>query len=65
MCTHNICFDKKYEKKKSTENCHFYSCESRCILHGRVFVMHYVNVSVRIKFSQRTSVFTLIIISSP
>ena len=26
---------------------------------------HYVNVSVRIKFSQKTSVFTLIIISSP
>ena len=28
-CTHNICFEQKYEnsKKKSTENCHFYSCE--------------------------------------
>ena len=26
---------------------------------------HYVNVSVLIKFSQKTSVFTLIIISSP
>ena len=28
-------------------------------------IMHYVNVSVLIKFSQTTSVFTLIIISSP
>ena len=27
--------------------------------------VHYVNVSVLIKFSQKTSVFTLIIISSP
>ena len=27
--------------------------------------LHYVNVSVLIKFSQKTSVFTLIIISSP
>ena len=29
------------------------------------FRLHYVNVSVLIKFSQKTSVFTLIIISSP
>ena len=30
MCTNNICFEQKYEnsKKKSTENCHFYSCEN-------------------------------------
>ena len=28
-------------------------------------VLHYVNVSVLIKFSQKTSIFTLIIISSP
>ena len=29
MCTHNICFEQKYEnsKKNSIENCHFYSCE--------------------------------------
>ena len=26
-------------KKKSTENCHFYSLKNRCMLHGRVFVM--------------------------
>ena len=32
---------------------------------GSLFVPHYVNVSVLIKFSQKTSVFTLIIISSP
>ena len=38
MCTHNICFEQKYEnsKKNSTENCYFYSLD---ILHGRVFVM--------------------------
>ena len=29
------------------------------------FIHHYVNVSVLIKFSQKTSVFTLIIVSSP
>ena len=29
MCTHDLCFEQKYEnsKKKSTENCHFYSHE--------------------------------------
>ena len=26
MCTHNLCFEQKYEKF-STENCHFYSRE--------------------------------------
>ena len=28
-CTHNICFEQKYEntRKISTENCHFYSSE--------------------------------------
>ena len=28
-CTHNLCFEQKYEKNKknSTENCHFYSRE--------------------------------------
>ena len=28
-CTHNLCFEQKYEnnQKISTENCHFYSCE--------------------------------------
>ena len=29
MCTHNLCFEQKYENSKnnSTRNCHFYSCE--------------------------------------
>ena len=29
MCTHNLCFEQKYEKskKKSNENCHLYSRE--------------------------------------
>ena len=29
MCTHNLCFEQKYENslKNSTENCHFYSRE--------------------------------------
>ena len=41
MCTHNICFEQKYEKsqKFSTENCHFYSRKNSCILHRRIFVM--------------------------
>ena len=40
-CTSNLCFEQKYEKSPniSTENCHFYSRENRCMLHGRVFVM--------------------------
>ena len=40
-CTHNLSFEQKYEKskKKSTENCHFYSRKKYCMLHGRVFVM--------------------------
>ena len=37
------------------------SSRTECYL----FHIHYVNVSVLIKFSQNTSVFTLIIISSP
>ena len=31
----------------------------------RIEMFHYVNVSVHIKFSRKTSVFTLIIVSSP
>ena len=29
MCTHNLCFEQKYENSQtvSTENCHFYSRE--------------------------------------
>ena len=55
--------------KHSSENCFFYAAVKniRSILHRRfnVKLVHYVNVSVLIKFSQKTSVFTLIIISSP
>ena len=34
-------FELKYKNSQnnSTENCHFYRLENRCILHGRVFVM--------------------------
>ena len=30
MVTEDLCFEQKYEnsKKKSSENCHFYSCEN-------------------------------------
>ena len=30
MCTHNICFEQKYENSQniSSENCHFYSGEN-------------------------------------
>ena len=44
----------------STNNIGFYEGLSKIIPY-----LHYVNVSVLIKFSQKTSVFTLIIISSP
>ena len=29
MCTHNLCFEQKYENRQniSTENCHFYTRE--------------------------------------
>ena len=38
-CTHNLCFEQKYEnsQKISTENCHFYSREKSLLLNGRVF----------------------------
>ena len=36
LCTHNLCFEQKYENdiNKSTENCNFYSCEKCSILLG-------------------------------
>ena len=34
-------------------------------LHLNFKELHYVNLSILIKFSQKTSVFTLIIVSSP
>ena len=45
-------------------------CEQRievivCENAKKVRMVHYVNESVLIKFSQKTNVFTLIIISSP
>ena len=48
--------------------CIFILCVSHIRFEGGTVVLialHYVNVSVRIKFPQKTSVFTLIIISSP
>ena len=41
MCTHDLCFEQKYEKspKNSTGNCLFYAVKNHCMLHGRVFVM--------------------------
>ena len=40
-CTHNLCFEQKYEKNKkiSTEIVIFTAVKNRCILHGCVFVM--------------------------
>ena len=47
MCTHNLCFEQKYEnsKKYSIENCHFYSHVNGCMLHGRVFIMYRNKIS--------------------
>ena len=52
--------------KFSSVNYHFYSLENLSLLPRRVLIMftqrhipwHYVNVSVLINFSQKTSVFT-------
>ena len=41
MCTHNICFEQKYEnsQKFQLKIVIFTAVKNRCILHGRVFVM--------------------------
>ena len=40
-CTHNICFEQKYEKGKKNQLkiVIFTAMKNRCILHGRAFVM--------------------------
>ena len=40
-CTHNICFEQKYEISKQNQLIIviFTARKNRCILHGRVFVM--------------------------
>ena len=45
-CTHNICFEQKYEKSKNMKKVKknqlkiviYTAMKNRCILHGRVFV---------------------------
>ena len=44
---------------------HIFKQSGKTFLKQEAVLLHYVNVSVLIKFSQKTSVFTLIIISSP
>ena len=41
MCTHNICFEQKYEKSKKFQMkiVIFTAVKNRCMLHGRVFIM--------------------------
>ena len=40
-CTHNLCFEQKFEKFKNIhlEDFNFYISQIHCILHGHVFVM--------------------------
>ena len=40
-CTHNICFEQKYEnsKKNQLKIVIFTAVKNRCVLHGRVFVI--------------------------
>ena len=40
-CTHNICFEQKYENSKHNKLkiVIFTAVKYRCILHGRVFIM--------------------------
>ena len=42
-CTHNICFEQKYEnsKKNQLKIVIFTAVKKRCLLHGRVFVMFF------------------------
>ena len=49
MCTHNICFEQKYEnsKKISTENCHFYSREKSLYIVWACFRNGYKNTCLR------------------
>ena len=41
MCTHNLCFEQKYEKSKKNQLkiVIFSAVKYRCILHGNVNVM--------------------------
>ena len=40
-CTHNLCFEQKYEKSKNIQPkiVIFTDVKNRCMLHGHVFVM--------------------------
>ena len=38
-CTHNQCFEQKYEKKNPLKMNIFTAVKYCCILHGRVYVM--------------------------
>ena len=40
-CTHNLCFEQRYEKSKTFQPkiVIFTDVKNRCMLHGRVFVM--------------------------
>ena len=51
-CTNNLCFEQKYEnyKKKSTENCHFYSGE---ILQ---FILYLEKLSIQFALLQTLSI---------
>ena len=41
-CTHNICFEQKYENRKTNQlkTVIFTAVNSPCMFHGRVFVMN-------------------------
>ena len=41
MCTHNLCFEKKYENSQNISNeiVTLSAVKNGCILHGRVFVV--------------------------
>ena len=62
-CTHNICFQQKYEKSKKKKNqlkiVIFTAVKNRCILHGRVFVMWLE--TVKTGFPEMTPVLSSII----
>ena len=43
MCTHNLCFEQKYEKHHFflLKMFNFYNLKNLCILHGHVFITQF------------------------
>ena len=53
-CTHNICFEQKYENSKTNQlkTVIFTAVKNPCMLHGRVFVMKRIQNMLSISVSK-------------